>query len=279
MRSSNAGRSAAPSSEICPAIPHTLPPGGETYYGPPVNLASATGGPGTRSPATAALVGTGHIARQHLECLASIAGVQTLAVCDHSPVAARAAAERFGVPRWYTDHRRMLAEVPVDVVHVTTPVGSHVEVASDALDAGCHVIVEKPAAPTHAEVRALLETADTRGRWLVEDLNYLFNAPVRRLRALVDGGALGDVVHVEVTLCVTVTRPASEAQDPYASLPGGALRDVLPHVVSLALEFAGPARVTGATWPRPNAPGGPAGELRALLSGERATAALSVSSR
>src|SRR5258706_6133681 len=73
----------------------------------------------------AALIGTGAIAREHLAALATLPGVEVGGVCDLSPARAEATAERFGLERWYTDHRRMLADVAHALVHITTPPTSH----------------------------------------------------------------------------------------------------------------------------------------------------------
>src|SRR5260370_766805 len=102
----------------------------------------------------AAVIGAGQIARQHLACLQGLPGVDVAAVCDREPSVAECAAERYGIPSWFTDHRRMLRDVRPDVVHVTTPPTSHHRLAMDALDAGAHVIVEKPATTTFEALRA-----------------------------------------------------------------------------------------------------------------------------
>ena len=63
----------------------------------------------------AAVIGAGYIAREHLDCLRKLKRVETAAICDLSPVMAEATADEFRVPRWFTDHRRMLAEIEPDV--------------------------------------------------------------------------------------------------------------------------------------------------------------------
>jgi predicted dehydrogenase len=131
----------------------------------------------------AALIGAGQIARQHLACLQGLPGVEIAAVCDLSPSVAEAAAERHQVGRWYTDYRKMLDEVRPNVVHVTTPPNSHYRLASDALNAGSHVIVEKPATVTFDELDGLLHRATERHLALVEDYNYLFNTPPREAKS------------------------------------------------------------------------------------------------
>src|SRR5205085_3129892 len=105
-------------------------------------------------------------------------GIILAGVCDLSRAMAESAAERFGVAAWFTDHRAMLDRIRPDVVHITTPPASHFRLAMDALTAGCHVIVEKPATAARAELDILLDSACRGRRVLVEDYNYFFNAPV-----------------------------------------------------------------------------------------------------
>ena len=75
------------------------------------------------------VIGAGYIAKQHLACLTRLPGVHVAGVCDLSPATAEATAERFGISRWFTDHRQMLGTVTPDVVHVATPFGSHFALA------------------------------------------------------------------------------------------------------------------------------------------------------
>lgn len=232
-----------------------------------------------------ALIGTGRIARQHLAALGGVPGVEVAAVCDLSAASAQAAAERFGIERWYTDHRVLLAEERPDVAHVTTPADTHLPIALDAIGAGCHVILEKPAARDTGELNELLARAEAADRIVVETYNYLFNGPVRRMLELVAGGEAGDVVHVELKLCLDITGPDSPFADrnrphPALSFPGGAISDFLPHLAALAHAFAGEHHAAHAVWGRRDRLGRPLGdELRALVDGEHATVTICFSSR
>jgi predicted dehydrogenase len=205
----------------------------------------------------AAVVGTGAIARQHLACLESLPGVEVAAVCDISPAAAEAAAERHGVEAWFTDRGRLLAEVAPHVVHVTTPPHAHFEIALDAIEAGAAAIVEKPLTLDPADTARLVALARERGVLLVEDYNYLFQSQTLAIEHRRAAGELGEVTHVEVDLAL-----AAE----------GGTWDVLPHLASLAHAFAGPHRTVAVAGR--NGDGGQPRELAALVEGERATAAL-----
>lgn len=228
------------------------------------------------------IIGTGHIARQHLGCLRELPGVKVAAVCDLSRGLAEAAAERFGIDRWFTDSRRMLEEAKPDVVHVTTPPTSHYRLASDAIEAGAHVLVEKPITVTFGEVQSLLAQARQKNRVLIEDYNYIFNKPVQHLLKLIEAGEFGEVVHVEVMICLDILARGNSFCDPNAPHPcltmaGGAIADFLPHLASLAHAFVGAHHSVRSTWRKRADSPLPSDELQAMVSAQRGTATLGFS--
>jgi predicted dehydrogenase len=232
----------------------------------------------------AALIGTGQIAHQHLGCLRRIPGVTLAGVCDLSRGLAESTAERYGASGWFTDHCAMLEQVRPDVVHVTTPPGPHFKLAMDALAAGAHVIVEKPLTLVHEQVGVLLRTASDCQRVLIEDYNYLFNPAIQQMLAMAKSGELGEIVDVEVTMCLDILADGSPFADrdvshPCAAMPGGAIADFLPHLASLAHGFVGAHRSARAHWyKRSEGHPLPFDELRAIVIAERGTAFFTFSS-
>jgi predicted dehydrogenase len=228
------------------------------------------------------LIGAGQIARQHLACLNSLPGVEMAAVCDLSPATAEAAAERYDVPAWFTDHRAMLEAAQPEVVHVTTPPTSHFRLAMDSLDAGAHVILEKPATSTFEELEALTRRAAEVGRHLVEDYNYLFNQAPQEIRRRIESGEFGAVTHVEVLICLDILGASGFADPnsahPALTLAGGAIADFLPHLASLAHFFVGPHRTAKSIWAKRKPSPLPFDEFRCVLDAERGTATLGFSS-
>lgn len=230
----------------------------------------------------AALIGAGQIARQHLGCLKSLPGVEIVGVCDLSPSVAECIAERYGIPSWFTDHAKMLRSVRADVVHVTTPPTSHFRLAMDALEAGAHVLVEKPATVTFGELEQLESRARERGLLLSEDYNYVFNHGTREIQRWVDSGALGAVVHVEVMMSLNLFGPGGfadpNAHHPALALDGGALADFLPHLASLAHRFIGAHCRAHAIWTKRRPSILPYDEMHGVVEGARGTATLGFSS-
>jgi predicted dehydrogenase len=178
----------------------------------------------------------------------------------------------------------MLAQVRPDVVHVTTPPGSHFALAKAALDAGAHVIVEKPATVTHLDLLDLADRARAKGRALIEDYNYVYNSATRKILDLIDSGAFGAVVHVEALITLDILGEGSPFADPNTphpclALPGGAIADFLTHLASLAHAFVGPHRAAFPVWSKRDSSLLPFDEFRAVVDAERGTAALGFSGR
>jgi predicted dehydrogenase len=229
----------------------------------------------------AALIGAGQIARQHLSCLKTLPGVQIAGVCDLSPAVAESIAERYGVPAWFTDYAVMLREAKPDVVHITTPPNSHYRLAMDSLQAGAHVVVEKPATATLAELEQLVSYAGQRQLVLTEDHNYVFNHATREIARWVQSGDLGAVVHVEVMMSLNLFGPGGfadpNARHPALALAGGAIADFLPHLASLAHRFIGAHRRAQAIWTKRKVSILPYDEFHGVVEGERGTATLGFS--
>ena len=201
----------------------------------------------------AALIGTGKISEEHLRFLRGAEGVEVAGVCDLSPSLAKYAAARFAVGAPFTDAARMLRETAPDVVHVLTPPHTHERLVSDALNAGAHVIVEKPVAPTNAQFRRLWELAQSRDRRLVEDQNYRFNEPIRRIERMVGAGELGEVREVEVRMALAIRKKGSRYADqnlphPSHSLPAGVLHEFVTHLCYLTLRFLPSWERVAAAW-------------------------------
>jgi predicted dehydrogenase len=103
---------------------------------------------------------------------------------------------RYPRARWADEFEQMLDDPELDAVVIATPVPTHFELARRALEAGKHVFVEKPPAMTGAEIGTLVALAEERDRVLMPGHLLLYHPGVRKLKELVDSGALGDVLCV-----------------------------------------------------------------------------------
>ncbi len=217
------------------SLPATTPPA-TTLPPSPVSVST--------TPLRACVIGAGAIAEVHLAAIER-GPVVLDAVVDRSAALARYAAERFGGGHHGTDLATALARRP-DVVHVLTPPASHPELVRCALDAGAHVLCEKPLALSAGVTAELLAHARRSGRLLVEDQNYRFEGLIQRLQQDVASGRLGRLIELEVRFAV----PGGEGRyaDPHLrhpahDLPGGTVHDILPHLSSIADELLAPAEL------------------------------------
>jgi predicted dehydrogenase/nucleoside-diphosphate-sugar epimerase len=141
-------------------------------------------------------VGAGMISDHHAAAVQNLAGVELVGVCDLDAERARARAVAWGTTAYSS--LDALVEAGVDVVHVLTPPSTHARVALEALERGCHVLVEKPLAEDMQEARRIGELAAEKG--LVATVNHSLLHDPQMLAALeqIRGGALGQVVSVDI---------------------------------------------------------------------------------
>lgn len=229
----------------------------------------------------AAIVGAGHIAQQHLGALQKIDDVTIVGLCDRSPVVAESVGDRFGVP-WFTDAHKMFAVTSPDVVHLATPVGSHLPLGQMALEAGAHLFIEKPITVDYDEWSELAKLAKQHQRHVLEDHNYLFNDPSQQLLQLRDSGELGTIAHIDIMFCLDLE--GSVFTDPNAphgvlKVPGGVVHDFLPHMTYLCNALLGRHRSVATSWTKRQRDSVlPHDEFRALVECEQGTANLAFSS-
>jgi predicted dehydrogenase len=230
-----------------------------------------------------AIVGCGAIGREHAAALKSLKNVKLAAVCDISPARAAALADRFGIETWLTDHRKLLDGRKPDLVHIATPPGAHVALATDFLNAGCNVLCEKPLAPKRQDAIALKGLAVANRAMLIENQQFRRHSSVRRIQRMLESGELGDLLELHISISLDITSDGSPYIDhnvPHfsASLPGGVIGDFLPHMVYLARMFVGPIADVSSIWKKHKLDTPlVADEFRGFLNAERATAYLSFS--
>ena len=148
------------------------------------------------APLRVAVVGYGYwgpnLARNALER----PELQLAALCERDPARGTAFSARVpGVPV-HTELDRVLEDPDVDAVIVATPPRTHHPIVKAALEAGKHVLVEKPLATTAADARDLIDVAARRGLVLMPGHTFVYSPPVVKIRELIQRGALGDVYFV-----------------------------------------------------------------------------------
>jgi predicted dehydrogenase len=158
----------------------------------------------------------------HIPGLSEYEHADLVALCDADAVRLRAAAERYGLAKSYTSVDDLLAGERLDAAVVATYHATHYEVARKCLDAGLHVMIEKPMVLEAAQGRDLLERARAGGREIVVGYPWHYTATARRARELVTSGQLGPVQFVAslfASMVVEFYRGNPEAYRPVFGYP------------------------------------------------------------
>ena len=171
---------------------------------------------------------------------------ELVAVMRRSAAKAQDYAERHGVARWYDDGAALIADAEVDAVYVATPPDSHLHYTELAAAAGKPVLVEKPMARSYAECQQMIDACERAGvpLWVAY---YRRRLPrFVEIKALVDGGAIGEIRSVAVTLR---QRPLQIESDlPWRVQPeisgGGLFADVAVHMLDYLDYLLGPIQAT-----------------------------------
>ena len=193
------------------------------------------------------LVGCGKIADSYADEICRVPGVELAAVCDTEILMAERLKIRFGASGVYDDVDRLLAE-RLDVVHVTTPPQSHLDLARRCFAAGAHVFMEKPVALNTADVAAMLATAEASARKITFNYVYLFEPVALRLRQMAQDGWFGEILHVESFYGYNLLGPFGSAflqnkNHWIHDLPGRLLHNIIDHLINKIVEFLPPGPI------------------------------------
>ena len=231
-----------------------------------------------------AIVGCGKIADGQYEEISKMPELgRVIAVCDREALMAEQMSTRYGIPAFYDDFHRMLEVERPDVVHITTPPGSHLALARAAIDAGAHVYVGKPLTMRFEDSKQLVDHAAAKGKKLTVGYTFYFDPPARELRRLREEGVLGDVIHVEAFFGYGLGGPfgkvlMGDGRHWVHGLPGKLLHNNIDHLLNKALEFLpdeSPRIVAIGNKLRPERFGDARDdfldELRLVMAGERTT--------
>lgn len=227
--------------------------------------------PRTPDPTTAptlnwGVLGTGWIAERFVDSVRRHTRQRFTGAASRSPERAEDFATRHDIPRAHSSYESLVADPEIDVVYIATPHTSHHPCARLALEAGKHVLVEKPLALNAAQGAELAQLAADRGLFCAEALWTFFLPRFDVVRQILDSGALGEIR--------TVLADLGEHFDPAGghrifdpSLAGGPLLDLGTYPVSLATWVLGaPDSVQASGQPHP---AGVNGQLGAVLTNTR----------
>ena len=167
-----------------------------------------------------------------------------IAVASRDAARAEAYARERGIERAYGSYEELLADPDVEAVYISLPNSLHVEWSVRALEAGKHVLCEKPLSRRAADVERAFDVAEESGRLLMEAFMYRHNPQTARLKELADGGAIGRLRLVRAAFSFSLTDGENVRLN--SSLDGGGLMDVGCYCVSGTRLLGGePERVYG----------------------------------
>jgi predicted dehydrogenase len=191
------------------------------------------------------LLSTARINRALIPAIRASARGELMAVASRDGERAQEYAAQWGIPRAYGSYEELLADPDVDVIYNPLPNHLHAPWSIRALEAGKHVLCEKPFALNVADVDAMFAAARRAGRAIADGFMYRHHPRILKARELVQGGAIGEVRVLLASFSFTLDRPTDTRWD--AQMGGGALWDVGCYPVSLARYIFGeaPTRVSG----------------------------------
>ena len=184
------------------------------------------------------IIGCGGIANgKHMPALKRVADCEMVAFCDVIEERAKKAAQDFGAEgaKVYTDYKELLKDGTIDVVHVCTPNRSHSFITVDALEAGKHVMCEKPMAINSAEAKKMLDAAKRTGKLLSIGYQSRFRADSRYLKAEAEAGTFGDIYYAKATAIRRRAVPTWGVFLNEHEQGGGPLIDIGTHALDLTL--------------------------------------------
>jgi len=184
------------------------------------------------------LIGCGGIGALRAEALGKLDGHSLVCVCDTDRARARDIAGRCG-GRVIDDWRELVRQNDIDAVIVSTPPSLHMDMSIAALDAGKHVLCEKPLARNLDECQAMIDAATRNQRFLATGFNYRFYPSIIKARELLDSGIIGELDHVRSYTGYSATAHDHEWLHEFDTMGGGTLRDNGIHLIDLTAYFLG----------------------------------------
>ncbi len=195
-----------------------------------------------------AVVGVGGVARLHMPGWEASEHAEVVVGCDIDEAALHTWGAEFGVANVTTDVADVFGDPAVDVVDICTPNTYHAPLTIAALEAGKHVLCEKPLAPTPAEIRRMIAARDASGKLLMTAQHFRFHGSSKAMKAEIETGALGDVYHARGWMLRRAAAPTRPGFILRQHSGGGPCIDIGVHILDLTLWFMGnpaPVSVSG----------------------------------
>lgn len=198
------------------------------------------------------MIGAGSIGRVHIETFAKVDGAEIVAVTDVNREAAEKAANDYGITKVHESAEEMIADPSLDAVIIGVPNKWHAPLAVQALQAGKHVLLEKPMAIDLADAKKIRDAADESGKVLMISHQMRWEGPAMAVKEKMEQGELGNIYHAKTGWFRRKGIPGWGSWFTRKDLSGGGpLIDIGVHMLDLALYLMGnpkPVSVTGSTY-------------------------------
>lgn len=203
-------------------------------------------------PFKVGFIGAGAIARTHADALLKNANVEICCAADVSDETLKIFKEKYKVDGLYKDFKQMLSkEKDLDAVDICTPNGLHAPNTIAALEAGKHVLVEKPMAMNVQEAQAMLDASKRAGKQLIIGFQFRFDSRTKVIRDQIDRGSFGKILYVRAQWLRRRGIPNWGVFGRKDLQGGGPMIDIGVHVLETAHYIMGaprPVSATGNTW-------------------------------
>jgi predicted dehydrogenase len=196
------------------------------------------------------VAGAGFAGRAHIEGYRNVEDADLVAVCDVSEERAKETAEKYGIPNVFTDYEEMLKLDELDAISVCLPNVMHRPATVAGLEAGKHVLCEKPLATNAKEAAMMVEAAEKSGKTLAMALNFRYMGTSLTAKKLIEAGELGDIYYAKTAMLRNNAIPRGWFHVKEKS-GGGPLLDLAAHVLDVTWWLMGcpePVSVSGSTF-------------------------------
>ncbi|MEM7737655.1 MAG: Gfo/Idh/MocA family oxidoreductase [Deinococcota bacterium] len=202
-----------------------------------------------KEPLNVGVIGVGNINRKHMPGWLASEHAEVIAGADINDIALQSWGDEYGIRNLSTNVQDILGNKDIDIIDICTPNMYHLPLVIASLEAGKHVICEKPLAPTPADIAQMIDARDRSGKLLMTAQHFRFTSASRMMKQEIENGVLGDVYHAR---CWALRRNAFIPTPTFVHKKhsgGGAAIDLGVHILDLALWLMGnpePVTVSGA---------------------------------
>ena len=182
------------------------------------------------------VIGPGNIANTFAKAIAPSKKGKILAVASRSKERAAEFAKTYQIEKTYSDYEKMLADPDIDIIYIATPHNFHYQQAKMSLEAGKHVLVEKPCTVNAEQMQILVELAQSKKLLLQEALWSRFMPSLSQLRQLLNEGIIGDIQYIQSEIGFAF-QDRDKSRMVKAELAGGSLLDLAIYSITVSQFF------------------------------------------